>query len=102
MPRQFLVDLAQFNNFSNGDGGQASFTGTHAIKKMSNAPKGTVMFNDHKDGQFSTVGETNNQGKMSISGLHAFDKVQNTGNVAIIPRAFDKDGKPVKLNLLMI
>jgi len=38
---------------------------------------------------------------MSVSGNHAFDKVQNTGNVAVIPRAFDAKGNPVKLNLLL-
>ena len=61
---KILLDLAQFNEFNNA--GQASFTGTHAIKKLNNAESGNVMFNDHKDGQHSTVGETNNAGKMQI------------------------------------
>lgn len=109
IPRKFedkkkeilLMDLAQFNNFNNGDGGVAQFTGTHAIKNLNNSAKGQVVFNDHKDGQFSTVGNTNNQGKMSVSGLHQFDNTQNTGQMMIIPRAFNPDGSPAKQMLLI-
>lgn len=78
IPRKFkdkkeellLLDLATFNNMSNAAGGAIQFTGTHAVKNLSNAKKGAITFNDHKDGQFVTVGNANNEGKMSISGLH--------------------------------
>jgi len=99
--KELLLDLAMFNNFANQDGGVANITGTHAIKNLSNTAKGQVIFNDHKDGQFATVGNTTNAGKMSVSGLHAFDNVSNTGNVAVIPRAFDEKGNPVKQILLI-
>jgi len=96
-----LMELSQFNAFNNMDGGNAQFTGTHMVKEMNNAAKGVVAFNDHKDGQFSTIGKTNNIGQMSISGNHAFDQFANSGKVAVIPRGFNEKGEPVKLNLLI-
>lgn len=109
IPRKFedkkeglLLDLAAFNNFANMDGGNAQFTGTHQIKQLSNAAKGVVVFNDHKDGQFSTVGNTSNVGQMSISGLHQFDQFANQGKVAVIPRGFNEKGEPVKMIQLLI
>jgi hypothetical protein len=79
-PAALLMDLASFNQFANMAGGNASFQGTHDIAKLSNAKDGNVRFLDHKGGQFSTVGETMNAGNMQVSGLHKFDKVQNSGN----------------------
>lgn len=67
------MDLATFNNMSNAAGGNVQMTGTHEIKNLNNAKKGTIMFNDHKGGQFVTVGNANNEGKMSIAGLHQFN-----------------------------
>jgi len=100
IPRKFkdkkeLLDLASFNNFSNQNGGQAQFTGTHSIKNLSNAVKGIVIFNDHKGGQFVTVGNTNNLGKMTMSGLHKFDNFSNAGQVMVNPRTFDAKGRPL-------
>lgn len=95
-----LMDLATFNSFNNA--GQASFTGEHAIKKLNNAEGGNVMFNDHKSGKGSTVGETANAGNMTIQGNHAFDKFNNakTGKANVLARAFNKDGSPAKMLLL--
>ena len=68
-----LVDLATFGNFSNAAGAQAQLTGTHEIKNLNNAKEGTMSFMDHKEGQFTTVGNANNAGNLKISGLHQFE-----------------------------
>lgn len=110
IPRKFkdpkkkleLVDLAAFNNFANQDGGYAQFQGTHQIKNMSNAVKGQVVFNDDPQGRFVTVGNTNNLGKMNISGLHQFDNFSNAGNVAVAPRQYDAKGRRVALVELLV
>ena len=96
-PAALLMDLAEFNQFANMAGGQASFQGTHGIKNLSNAKDGKVMFLDHKGGQFSTVGNTNNAGDMSVSGLHKFDNTVNSGNFVAAPRTFNPDGTPAAL-----
>lgn len=53
---------------------------------MNNAAGGEVVVNDHKGGQFSTFGATNNAGKMTVSGLHQFDQTQNSGQFMVNPR----------------
>jgi len=90
------MDLATFTNYVNKAGGTTNVTGTHAFKNLTNEKKGNVIFNDHKDGQFATVGNTNNAGNMSISGLHKFENVTNKGQVTVIPRKF----KPKKMMLM--
>ena len=55
-----LEDLAAFNNYSNAAGGMTQIQGTHSFKNMNNAKGGNVIVLDHKDGQFSTFGNTNN------------------------------------------
>merc|ERR1711990_729450 len=101
-PKQFgLMDLATFNNFSNAAGAQAQFTGQHAVNNFNNAEKGTVVFNDHKDGLFTAVKNANNAGNMKVSGLHTFENAQNSGNLVMEQRQFDKDGNPVKSLLLL-
>jgi intracellular sulfur oxidation DsrE/DsrF family protein len=107
MPRAFnpdgspaqlmLMDLADFNNFSNMAGGNASFQGTHGIKNLNNAKDGNVAFLDHKGGQFSTVGNTNNAGNMNVSGLHKFDNTVNSGNFNAMARTFNPDGSPAAI-----
>ena len=98
-PRQFkLMDLAQFNNFVNKAGGNVQVTGTHAFKNISNEKKANFIFNDHKDGQFATIGNMNNAGNLSLSGNHKLDNTINTGNVAVIPRKF-KDKKKKLMDL---
>lgn len=63
-------------------------TGTHMIKNMNTGKESTTNFHDHKDGQFATVGNTNNNGKMNISGNHMFDQFANQGAVKVMPRTF--------------
>jgi len=99
-PAAILLDLAQFNSFSNTKGGNAQFTGEHAIKKLANEKGGKVAFMDHKSGKGSTVGETMNAGDMTASGNHMFDKTTNSGNFMAMPRTFDAKGNPVKLELV--
>lgn len=95
-----LEDLAAFNQFNNMEGGMASITGQHQFKVMNNAKGGKVMVNDHKDGQFSTFGQTTNAGEMSVSGLHQFDKTTNSGQFIAAPRTFDEKGNPVKMMMM--
>jgi len=95
-----LEDLAQFQNFSNQAGGNASFQGTHSIKNITNAKKGNVNFLDHKGGQFVTVANANNMGNMNVSGLHQFKNTQNSGNFVAAPRTFNADGTPASLMIL--
>lgn len=79
-----LMDLASFNNVSNN--AQMDFTGTHAVKNMNASKDATTNFMDHKDGQFSTVGTTNNAGAMNVSGNHMFNETNNTGKVNVVAR----------------
>jgi hypothetical protein len=99
-PAAILVDLADFNNFANQAGGVASIQGTHSFKNLSNAKDGTVNVLDHKGGQFSTFGNTNNAGNMNVSGLHKFDNTVNSGNFNAMARTFNPDGSPAALLLL--
>ena len=55
-----LLDLATFNNIQQN--GMADFTGTHLIRNINTGAKSTTNFNDHKNGQFSTVMNANNMG----------------------------------------
>lgn len=87
-----LVDLAAFNQIQQN--GQMDFTGTHQIKNLNTGEKSVTNFKDHKDGQFSTVGNTVNGGQMNVSGLHQFNNVQNNGNFVAAPRTFNPDGTP--------
>ena len=59
-----------------------------------------MRFLDHKGGQFSTVGNTNNAGNMQVSGLHQFENTTNSGNFVAAPRTFNPDGTPAELMLL--
>lgn len=52
---------------------------------MNNARGGNVIVLDHKGGQFSTFGNTNNQGNFQVSGNHKFDNTQNSGQFKIMP-----------------
>lgn len=81
-----LEDLASFNNVQQN--AQMDITGTHMIKNLNTGKKSNTVFHDHKDGQFTTVGNTNNQGAMNISGLHSFDQFANQGKVMVVPRTF--------------
>jgi hypothetical protein len=65
-----LEDLASFNNYMNNKGGMTSIQGTHQFKNMTNAKGAKVIVLDHKTGQFSTFGNTNNMGQMQVSGNH--------------------------------
>jgi hypothetical protein len=96
-PAALLMDLATFQNFANQAGGNAGFQGTHNIANLSNAKDGNVRFLDHKNGQFSTVGNTNNAGNMQVSGLHKFDNTVNSGNFQAMARTFNPDGSPASL-----
>jgi len=110
MPRTFnpdgtpaqlmLMDLAQFQNYSNAAGGNTSIQGTHAFKNLNNAKGGNVNVLDHKGGQFSTFGNTNNAGNMNVSGNHQFDNTTNSGNFVAAPRTFNPDGSPAQLVLM--
>merc|ERR1711981_353010 len=70
------------------EGGNTSIQGVHQFKNMNNAKGGNVNVMDHKDGQASTFGNTNNAGSMQVSGLHQFDKTVNTGKFVANPRQF--------------
>jgi hypothetical protein len=52
---------------------------------------------DHKGGQFSTFGNTNNAGSMHVSGLHKFDNTVNSGQFVAAPRTFNPDGTPAAI-----
>jgi len=71
------------------------------VKNLTNAKKGNVQFNDHKGGQFSTVGNTNNAGNMRVSGNHQFANTQNSGQFVAAPRTFNADGTPASMMLLI-
>lgn len=79
-----LEDLANFNNIQQN--AQMNFTGTHGVKNLNTGAKSTTNFNDHKQGQFVTVANTTNGGKMNISGLHKFDNFTNNGVANVMPR----------------
>ena len=70
-----LEDLAQFNNVQQN--ALMDITGTHMIKNLNTGAKSTTNFHDHKVGQFTTVGTTNNLGKMNISGNHQYNNFTN-------------------------
>jgi len=53
---------------------------------MNNAAGGKVIVLDHKTGQFSTFGNTNNAGQMQVSGNHVFDNTTNSGQFTVQPR----------------
>merc|ERR1719321_1773840 len=91
------MDLADFNNYNNMAGGNTSIPGTHSFKNFNNAKDGNVKVLDHKGGQFSTFGNTNNAGNMHVSGLHQFDKTINSGNFVAAPRTFNADGSPAAI-----
>ena len=64
---------------------------------MVTGKKSMTKVNDHKDGQFSTFGNTVQGGKMQISGNHQFNQFTNNGATTVMPRAFP----PKKLLLLI-
>lgn len=68
---------------------------------MNNAKDGNVKFLDHKSGQGSTVGTTNNMGNMQVNGNHNFDKFNNQGNLMAGARMFNPDGSPAPQLMLM-
>jgi len=59
-----LLDLAQFQNVQQN--AQMGVTGTHGFGNLNTGVKSQTQFLDHADGQFSTVKNTNNLGKMMI------------------------------------
>jgi len=98
-----LLNLVTFGNFTNTKGGTTVFKGEHKIGKLTNKEGANLKFEDHKKGLKTTVGETKNEkgGNISVSGNHAFDKVENMGNIMSMPRAFDDKGNAVKMVLLI-
>lgn len=90
-----LLDLAQFANAQNN--AMMNVAGTHQFKNLNTGAKSQTMFQDTKDGQFSTVQNATNGGKMMIQGNHQFENFTNNGQANIMPRAFDAKGNPVQL-----
>lgn len=93
-----LLDLAEFQNINQN--AVMGFTGQHQVKNLITGKDSQTMFNDHKDGQFTSVDNTVQNGQMTISGLHKFNNFTNNGNTQVMPRTFNPDGSKASLMLM--